>query len=517
MTAIESELTPAVAAEPVAGRWSRWSDRLNPILVREVQQAVKGRMFVVTVLIVLLAIVIIATTAVGGRVGRDGAGRDVFDAGLAVLAPLLVFVVPMQAYQSMRLELRAGIVEQLLMSRLRPRSIVAGKLLAAMVQFALYVSLLAPLLATSYLLRGVDLPTIGLSLCFALVICVSATACAISAAAQGMVPALQGIANVGVAFGLGMLSFMLLAYCGSGEYAREIGQLIRSSEFGAITSAMVLVGCASTALSALVAQSFLMHTFENRSTGFRVFLFAMVALAVGWVLLFIDPSDWVDALPYIVFMLALLGTVFGVFMVTEQSLLSPRVHAHVPRHPLLAQLAAPFLPGRDRGMTCLVGYFALLAVIGWLVWPAAVASGSGFLHFEETALVMSVMTAIYALVWLTIARLVRTKMPSSVLGNHAARFLLPLLLMAACIGPLLIDAFVRRGVDDWHMLHALNPFWTIAEFAGKSRTTTSIWSLMGLLAVLVVLQLPCLLRGGREVAAAAAARRARAAEANVGA
>jgi len=322
------------------------------------------------------------------------------------------------------------------------------------------------------------------------------------------------MANVGVAFGLGMLSFMLMAYCGSGEYAREIGQLIRSSEFGEVTSAMVLVGCAGTALSALIAQSFLMHTFENRSTGFRVFLFAMIVLAVGWVLVFIEPAHWDSALPFIVVMLALLGTVFGVFMVTEQSQLSPRVHAHVPRHPLLAQLAAPFLPGRDRGMTCLVIYFGVLTAIGWSVWSAAVASSSGFLHFEETALVMSVMTAIYALVWLTIARIVRTKMPASVLGNHATRFLLPLLLVAACIGPLLIDAFVRGGVDDWHMLHVLNPFWTIGEFAGRGRATTSMPTLMGLLAALAVLQLPCMLRGGREVAAA---RRARVAEANVGA
>src|SRR5690606_11793704 len=129
------------------------------------------------------------------------------------------------AFNSMRTELKGGIVEQLLLSRLSPGSVLLGKLQAAMVQFVLYVSVLAPLLATSYLLRGVDLPTIVISLLFAFVICVAATAFAVSSAAQAVVPALQPIANLAVAFGLGVGTISLISFVVSGAYSASLGYL----------------------------------------------------------------------------------------------------------------------------------------------------------------------------------------------------------------------------------------------------------------------------------------------------
>src|SRR5262245_45204406 len=119
MTATSTPAAPvAVPPLPAApGRWQRWSDRLNPILVREVQQAVKGRLFALSVFIALVIAVTIAVVVASRYEPGGRSGRTAFNAGFATLIPLLVFVVPMQAYQSMRLELRSGIVEQLLLSR----------------------------------------------------------------------------------------------------------------------------------------------------------------------------------------------------------------------------------------------------------------------------------------------------------------------------------------------------------------------------------------------------------------
>ena len=88
--------------------------------------------------------------------------------------------------------------------------------MAAMVQFVLYVSVMSPLLATSYLLRGVDVPTILVSLVWALVCCVAATAFAISSAAQAILPAMQAFANLGAALGLGLGTFGLVAFVAPG-------------------------------------------------------------------------------------------------------------------------------------------------------------------------------------------------------------------------------------------------------------------------------------------------------------
>ncbi len=504
-----AEAAPVVVA-PLPDRldfFTRLSDRLNPILVREVQQAVKGRVFMLTVIGALFVNVVIALVVASNHRGGATGGRGAFDAGLATLAPLLLFIVPMQAYQSMQSELRGGMIEQLLMSELRPLRIVAGKLGAAMVQFVLYLSVLSPLLATSYLLRGVDLPTIAVCLSCALVFCVAATAFAIAAALQGMLPAMRPIAMLGMAFGLGSASLGMVGYIGSGECLRDVGWLLRSNDFGMVTSAVLCGAVAGTALMALVAQAYLAHTFENRSTGFRVFLMLAPPLSFAWVFTFGPASHRNEFVPVATFLLALLGILFGIFMVSEQQKLSPRVRAHVPRNGTLAALSVIFLPGRDRGMACWIAYYVLLGLLALLLWPAA---GSGFLNMREQLARVSLLTMAYAAIFLTLGKWLRGRLPEAVAFNHGARFLMPLLVVVGCLLPLLFDVLVIGGVDNWHFGHLLNPFWTIERAARDSGEAIRafVWTLG---AGCLLVQVPAMLSGWREVAAAAAVRRTKAA------
>ncbi len=503
---------PAAAAASASppdlapGRWQRWSDWLNPILVREVQQAVKGRAFAVTVwLALVIAVAIAAHVASHYQPGRSG--RDAFHAGFATLMPLLVFVVPMQAYQSMRLELRSGIVEQLLVSRLRPLHILFGKLQAAMVQFVVYVAVMAPLLATSYLLRGVDVPTIAISLGFALLACLTATAVSVSSAAQAVLPGMQTMASLATAFGLGMAAFACVGFIGSGEYAGAIGFLLRSPQFWAVMTAILLAAAVAITMSLLVARSFLVHAFENKSTGFRVLLFVLPLLAIGWVLVFLEPANWERVLPPITYGLLVVGIAFALMMVTEQRELSPRLRAHAPKSTLTGLLAAPFLPGRDRGAACFCLFVLVLTGV-WLAWPAA-ASSTWTADMQRGITRLGAMTLAYALAWLTLGRWLRGRLPATVQGNHLARLLVPVAFFLAMLVPALFDVFARQSVGQWHLGHLLNPVWTIEEFAfAESRWPMAQVPVWIAIAVGLALQLPALLGGVREVLAAGAARTA---------
>jgi hypothetical protein len=504
MSAVEVVPAGSPQATDEVTIWSRWSDRLNPILVREVQQAVKGRVFPLTILLAL-GISIVIATVVAAEYVDGGTGRGAFDAGIATLVPLVLFVIPMQAYNSMRTELRGGIVEQLLLSRLGPGAVLFGKLQAAMVQFVLYVSVLAPLLATSYLLRGVDLPSIALSLLFASVLCLAATAFAVSSAAQAIVPALQPIANLGIAFGLGVGTISMISFVASSAYSASIGWLLRSSQFGMVVSSVVLLAGLSTTLSWLAARTFLLHAFENKSTAFRVFLFLLPVLAYGWMLLFVPAADWRQAFPTLTFTLLLAGVMFGIFMVTEQRALSPRVHAHVPRSAMRARFMALLLPGRDRGLLCFVTYITLLLVIAAVFWPNLGAGASGrIMRWMGPA---GLMTIGYALVYLGLGRWVRDRLPDNLRGNHAGRFMLPVMLFLFCLVPVLVDLVTRPGVHRWHFGHIMNPFWTIDKWAGN--WSDAQWFLFPVLLVTLLLQLPVFFRGVREVAKASTERRSR--------
>ena len=100
MSALDPTMVPTelpAGEESAPNRWSRWSDLLNPILVREVQQAIKGRVFMLTVVVALAISVVIAVAVAGDQDAGLQSGRSAFDAGLATLVPRLIFVVPMQA------------------------------------------------------------------------------------------------------------------------------------------------------------------------------------------------------------------------------------------------------------------------------------------------------------------------------------------------------------------------------------------------------------------------------------
>jgi hypothetical protein len=505
MTAATSPANAAARAAAPHGLWERLSDRLNPILVREVQQAVKGRSFLLMVFGVLLVSVAIAVAVAADGEASQRNGRDAFSAGLAILVPLVLFVVPMHAYHAMRLELRAGIAEQLLLSRLGPYRIVLGKLSAAMVQYFLYLSVVAPVLALTYLLRGVDVPTIAVALAFSFVFCVAATAFALSAAAQAVLPSLQGLSNVAVAFALGALTVGMIGFVASGEFVRSLGWAMRSPEWPMIVTMMLVGTVCGIVLSGMVAASLLTHGFENRSTPFRGFLLVMVVISFGWLAVFVEPRHWDDAVPAVVSFLAMLGGAFGLFMLTETARLSPRHAAFVPTNRTLAVLLAPLLPGRHRGLLFLLGYFVLIAGVG-----------AGCLAFAPRPVSLfgwrfAAFTMVYLVIYLSLGKLLRRLLPETLVGSNASRALLPLLPILGCGVPALCDALVGGGIRRWHPGHALNPFWTMDDYVGRSGGDQILVWLAIVAAVLLGLQLPAVLKSLGEVAAAARAHQAPAA------
>ena len=149
-------------------------DRFNPILVREIQQAVSGRAFLITVSVSLTCVVLVAMLIAWGDSGTQ-IGREAFIWTLRLFTPVAIFFVPLQAFISTRHEVSGGTAEHLLLTRLRPGAIVRGKLFAAMVQFIVFVSLFAPLMALTFLLRGVDVPTIAVLLALGCLGCLCST------------------------------------------------------------------------------------------------------------------------------------------------------------------------------------------------------------------------------------------------------------------------------------------------------------------------------------------------------
>lgn len=498
MTAPQTMQSPpepprAVAPERLAFM-ERLSDRLNPIFLRELQQAFNARAFL-GVIGAALACILLLGLLVALRADQSFAsGREVFLAVMFVLTPVMTVVLPMQAFNSMQHELREGAVDQLLMSELSPRRIVRGKLMAAGLLTLVFLSVVAPMLAITYLLRGIDVATIAICLVFTLLFAIAAAAVGMAMGALTMIKPLQALARVGVSLVLAGLTIGVMASLY--EVVRELSRM-RASQLEELVGLGVGVAVGIVLMS-LVAAAVLTHPYENRSTPFRVFPFAVGLLAYGL-------ASWLSPAHIAEFsiMWALVASVgaapFFMGALTEQPGLSPRVRTLVPRNRILALLSVPFLPGSDRGLWFVMAFLAAVGV------PAIVLSYGTTPHGPFSPLGLRRILAMilcYVWIWACVLRIVRGDAPGQRARVRAFAFLL-MLFAIACAGPAVVDLARSGQVLRWDWHHLMNPFFTL-DRAG--RRDASLMALATIAGVLLLVRVPKLMRGVREVLEASRAR-----------
>lgn len=486
------------SSAPALSRLDRLNDRLNPVFVRDLQQALNGRAFQALLLVSVLAVATIG--AIIGMDYRAGApyGRTAFQYVMVAFTPIIVLVVPLQAFTSMRREIRAGTAELLLLTSLRPSEIVRGKLLAAFVQYGLWLSVFAPLLALTFLLRGVSVAEIGVAILLSSLLCLAATglAVALGAFARGGAQAtlMSGLAAVALAVAtVPATMFMTFGIMQAGFYTGAL----RSLEF---LGSAVLAASAAVLLLALCAQAQLTHAHENRSTAFRAFFVGACFVVLAWTVAIVPKSDLDVAFPIGAAVLLIGGSLFFLFASTEEEALSPRVRAHVPRSPLAAALAYPFLPGRGRGLAFALLSAAALVVVGT---RASELFGAGPPRSQERQLVW--MCALYGIFYAAVGCILRALFGKFSRPNAVARLLTVIVLLVACAFPAVLQAIA--GSQKWSPIQILNPFWTIDA---TGRGVGYEW-LLGVLTFAALLPcIPSMAAGLHDVRAASAARRRRA-------
>jgi hypothetical protein len=201
----------------------RLSDALNPIVIKELRQAVQSR-FVVTMLIVLLAIQLAAVglyLIFSNPAAYDfTAGRTVFTILLGIMLVVSLIFVPAYTAVRMIVERSDTNVDLLFITTIKPRSIIAGKVLAAAVLIGLIFSACLPFMTFTYFLRGIDLPTVFVLLCLCFLIVL---ACSLIALLMACLP----FGRVVKVF----LGLVVLVICAIAFFA-ALGSAISMVQFG---------------------------------------------------------------------------------------------------------------------------------------------------------------------------------------------------------------------------------------------------------------------------------------------
>jgi hypothetical protein len=423
----------------------RFSDRLNPILVREVNQALGSRTVTrlltsACLMILVLAIVYSATT----RHSADGSGRMLLVISLGGLFTFLLFPLPRAAFRGARQDVAGPTADQLRLTRMRPWQIVRGRLGASLLLTAMFVSVFAPLIATSYLHNGVDVPTILLLLYTVVLVSLLMAAGSIALGSVSIQSRLQQIGQVLLIVGTVWLS-MGMVFSGN-DVVDIVGGVLRDPRRWWVILAWTITFLSATAFCGIAAAANFTLPVENRSTSFRVYAVVVLALVTPWLWMF-DPEFDAN--------LVSVATIFGAAF---PGVLAVWAAAEPPNAPGPAQharfsLLSPFYPGGNRGLA--YAWVLVAIAIGLFVLGRSVGAGEPGAGGMRAAITAWCYVGILA----SLARGLRSILPRAKSGDLA--FLCLLLIVFASLIVMLFNLLSDSPLR-WHVGHAVNPAFAVA-------------------------------------------------------
>jgi hypothetical protein len=469
----------------------RTSDRLSPLVVKEVRQLARGREFHVSFGISLL--IGLAVASLGAADALDGKGTSggwTFSALMVCLGLLGLAVVPLGAFNALRNERLEQTLELITLTALSPRRVVIGKLLAQGVRLATLFAGLAPFVAMSFLLGGIDFASILLSM--AILFMWSLWACAACLFLSSM---FKTRAMSGVLFGgVGVVLLLVLVVFGGSRIAYFFvmsgGSLSMGSSSGssfgwplAIMTSFCLVSMANLVL---LAENRLSLPSENRITPLRVGLLVQFLLIVLWTLSYINDTGHV--LSRAGWALAVFGGIHlalvALFAVTEDLVLPRRVLLRMRSRPSWQRPFAMFLPGGGRGAIYMLVQMAILLVVAWLF--AAIDSRA--IPFTWV-LAMCGYICFYTGVPTAILRRARPSAAVSFLVRVVVVVLVP---VAMLLPDIIVYMWQPSAFDgSYSARHLVDPFRTLAKWndveTANAFGTPAVMGLIGLLAYVALI------------------------------
>ncbi|MEX0818293.1 MAG: hypothetical protein WD070_01835 [Pirellulaceae bacterium] len=494
MSVTDSPASPFAADEPSqldAGRPSKLSvwqalevaierggERLNPILVKEGRQALKSKQFVITFTLLLLAGWVwsmLGVALLSPGVYYAPGGRFMLSGYFIILAIPVLIIVPFSAFRSLAAEREDGTFELLSITALSSRQIVTGKLGSAVLQMLVYYSALAPCIAFTYLLRGIDIVTIVFLLFWTLTASVLLSTIGLVVATITRARHWQVLLSVLLLVGLCLVTIIWTTSF-VGLITDTQATAFDDVDFWLAMAAIMTFAISHAVMFVLIAAAQISFASDNRSTRLRIMLLVQQTLWLGWMLFFWIHFEEEAFLYILVSVAALYWAIAGACLMGEAAILSPRVKRSLPRSFLGRMCFTWFNPGSGTGYTFAVANLLTLIIVAVTAGVIAELEGFAAARGNFDWLLFVTLAGAYVVVFLGVGRLFvlllrqlgRVSMLLSVLIN----------LFLAVIGvalPLFFQAWLEGySRMSYSMVQMTNWAWTLEEAADGNLLSLSI-------------------------------------------
>jgi hypothetical protein len=333
-----------------------FSDRLSPMLVKELRQGMRARSFTLLFLIfqLLLAFIILS---VGSFSISETSGSIASSVIFTLFTVAVIFIQPMRGITALSSEITGNTLEMMALTRLSASRIVLGKWIAIVSQSALILVTIIPYLILRYFYGGMNLlgEMVFLTLIFLTSMALTAVMVGLSGTSTKVV---RVIPIVGFIFMMQAIPALLV---GSGSFNQFMSFCTlsdwesRAAILAYITFITYFGWCALSYGTSVIAP-----VAENHSTPRRIVSLALTIIGIGTGL---HPA--VDA--------RIMPVIFGIILapavitaLTEPSILLPPICKPFLKRGLLGRLASIILlPGWPAGVffTTLITALSIAGVL----------------------------------------------------------------------------------------------------------------------------------------------------------
>ncbi|MGA1869855.1 MAG: ABC transporter permease [bacterium] len=447
----------------------------NPIMVKELRQAVRSR-FVTNLLMVFAFLLLIpcwmCLSDAAGKPINFNAGRELFYTLFGILTFVSLQFVPIYTAVRFALERSRGNMDLLFITTLTQSAIIRGKLLVGMIITILLFSICMPFMVFTYLLRGIDIPSMIVLLSALFLIITVSTGMALLIASIPAGKIFRIILGIPSLIFLWYLTFFIIFSLGR-FISFGLGSWLFTWKFWGIIATILILGLMVLGAFFRLCVFFITPFSANRALPVRLYLTA--SWLVGFVLAEIwaySKSDlglvkhWM-LWSIVLFSLALIMTV------GEGDEVSTRVARTIPHSPLLRPCAFLFYNGSAGGISWAT-LMVLCTVTLALFFPHA-APGA----FTEIQWVMVVLF-LYAFNYSMTASLIRKKFIPKKIPRRATWIIIIVMISMGALLPALLEFFfTSQGSHPLSLMHYGNIF-TVAKnsFDAGQLLFLGVWAII---------------------------------------
>lgn len=350
------------------GNVIQWfDDRLNPVMVKEVRQALNGREFISSFMFTIIVVLSISGIVLGieaadmqQRAGEHAINaKGVFSVVLGCLAFASILIVPIIAYRSLDQERTERCYDLLIITTCGPGDIVRGKIYSAVIQLVLFFSATTPFLAAIYLIGNIDLAGTIFGLGWLFLASIFLTLVSLFNAAAASRTKRRSTPFVGNILLLILVFLMSLGWVSNSVYG-DLSAHIYDRDFWLFNAASMTIFLSISLLIYAGIRAMVLFDSANRSTPVRKALALNWLLITGWHIVFHHLGIRFSSGAWIIYGIIVIVAlwIYSLFTSCESDRLTRRVANEYPSGFFRRIFAAFFYPGSARGF-----YFTTLLTL----------------------------------------------------------------------------------------------------------------------------------------------------------